>query len=577
MVTKMTSLFLHPALPLIIAAICSGVTNGYVQKFFRLIGPIVGLVFLFQMPVGSAVSLPFINDYLLYPIMVDKLGFLFAAAIIGITFFANIYALNDDSKIESASSMFYSAASVCIAICGDLVSFIFAWELMTVTALLLIWNKSRPSSIAPGFRYLMVHMFGGNLMLAGILFKIFTDGNILISSLSERQDIGFWLIVIAVSINAAVVPVHAWLVDAYPNSSLSGIVYLNSFTTKIAVFAMIRFFAGVDFFIWAGVFMAIYGACFAIIENNFRKLLSYHIISQVGFMVAAVGIGNHMAINGAAIHTVNNILYKSLLFMCAGAIIYSTGKTKISQLGGLYKRLPIIAVCFAIAAFSIAGVPLFAGFISKPMIGEAAIEAGMPLIATLLNIAGIGTVLSIPCKMGYFMFFAKPDNEFECKPIPKNMIAAIIALSIACILIGIFPDIVYNYLPFENTYHPYDIHIVLEYLQILPAAAIPFIVLRKKMAPHSAITLDTDWFYRKPLPAIISFISKIIINIQQFFGKLGYAIYSRSLNAFSYKSHSYYRLFERVPIGDIIVIIWLALLVIFISIIIPVFINLKPP
>ena len=128
-------------------------------------------------------------------------------------------------------------------------------------------------------------------------------------------------------------PLHAWLVDAYPEGTVTGSVFLSSFTTKVAVYCLIRIFAGTDFLIWFGVLMALYGACYAIMENDMRRLLSYHIVSQVGFMVAGVGLGTAMALNGATAHAFSHILYKSLLFMCAGAIIYATGIRKINQLG----------------------------------------------------------------------------------------------------------------------------------------------------------------------------------------------------------------------------------------------------
>ena len=249
----------------------------------------------------------------------------------------------------------------------------------------------------------------------GIFLKV-GSGDSLIANLSKApHDLAFWAILIGVAVNAAIPPVNAWLVDAYPEGTITGSVFLSSFTTKVAVYALIRIFAGTDFLMGFGCFMALYGAAYAIMENDMRRLLGYHIISQVGFMVAGVGVGTAMALNGAAAHAFSHILYKSLLFMCAGAIIYATGIRKINQLSGMAKKMPFVAVCFFVAAFSISGVPFFNGFISKTITIAAASAAGYDWVYTLLELASIGTFLSITLKMGYFIFLRDDDKNVEIK------------------------------------------------------------------------------------------------------------------------------------------------------------------
>ena len=294
--------------------------------------------------------------------------------------------------------------------------------------------------------------------------------------------------------------------------TITGSVFLSSFTTKVAVYALIRIFAGTDFLMAAGCFMALYGALYAIMENDMRRLLGYHIISQVGFMVAGVGVGTAMALNGAAAHAFSHILYKSLLFMCAGAIIYATGIRKINQLSGMAKRMPFVALCFFVAAFSISGVPLFNGFISKTITIAAAAEAGYDWVYTLLELASVGTFLSITLKMGYFIFLRNEEKDIVMKhKLPKNMYVAMGLGACLCFLYGVYPDLLYRFLPFGTvTYEPFTAAHLLSYVEILVVTMVPFMMFLPRMEPHTALSLDTDWFYRKPFAAIVNFVSGLM-------------------------------------------------------------------
>ena len=141
-------------------------------------------------------------------------------------------------------------------------------------------------------------------------------------------------------LNAAVPPLHAWLPDAYGEATFNGSVFMCAFTTKTAVYALCRGFAGMEILVPLGVIMALYGVVYAVLENDCRRLLAYHIISQVGYMVAGVGLGTAMAINGACAHAFAHILYKGLLFMGCGAVLHMTGESKFTELGGLWKKMP---------------------------------------------------------------------------------------------------------------------------------------------------------------------------------------------------------------------------------------------
>ena len=170
------------------------------------------------------------------------------------------------------------------------------------------------------------------------------------------------MILIGILINAAAPPVSAWLADAYPESSPTGSVFLSAFTTKTAVLALILLFPGEPVLIGVGLFMVFYGIIYALLENDARRILAYSIVNQVGFMVCAVGIGTEVALNGAAAHAFAHIIYKALLFMSAGVVIYRTGYSKCTDLGGLFRTMPLTTVCGIIGALAISSFPLTSGF-----------------------------------------------------------------------------------------------------------------------------------------------------------------------------------------------------------------------
>lgn len=503
----------HPGLILIIGGILAGILPGRLRQLTMVLAPSLALFSIFNLEVNTIWSLPFINNLDLILLKVDRLSWIFGLIFSIMALLGSIYALHNENRGEATASLMYAGSSLGVVFAGDWVTLIFFWELMAVASVFLIWYRGTAQSRAAGFRYILVHMFGGNLLLAGIFLKA-TAGQTEIMSLTGTGDWSFWLILFGVSINAAIPPLHAWLTDAYPEGTITGSVFLSSFTTKVAVYCLIRIFPGTQLLLWAGVIMALYGVVFAILENDVRRLLSYHIVSQVGFMVAGVGMGTELALNGATAHAYSHILYKSLLFMGAGAVIYATGHRKLTELGGLWRKMPWVTLFFAIAAFSISGVPLFNGFISKSMTISAA-GAGWPSVDILLNLASIGTFLSIALKLLYFMFFG-PDKGLEPIKIPTNMYVAMAGGAFLCTLYGLMPNLLYQYLPYPVDYVPYTADHVVSTVQLLAATLIVFWVLLPKMATKNTISVDTDWFYRRPMKALIYGLVNIVCYIREF-------------------------------------------------------------
>lgn len=524
---------LHPGLILIAVGVIAMLVPKMLRKFVLAVGPFFALFATLSMPVGADLSIEFLGTgYHLGYMFVDKLSYVFCMIFALMACIGGIYSCHNENRMEALCSMSYAGCALGVTLAKDWLTLIFFWEALAVTSLFLIWCRNTPQSRRAGLRYLLVHMLGGNLLLLGIFLKV-GSGDSLIANLSRApHDLAFWAILIGVAVNAAIPPVNAWLVDAYPEGTITGSVFLSSFTTKVAVYALIRIFAGTDFLMGFGCFMALYGAAYAIMENDMRRLLGYHIISQVGFMVAGVGVGTAMALNGAAAHAFSHILYKSLLFMCAGAIIYATGIRKINQLSGMAKKMPFVAVCFFVAAFSISGVPFFNGFISKTITIAAASAAGYDWVYTLLELASIGTFLSITLKMGYFIFLRDADKNVEIKnPLPKNMYIGMGFGAALCFLYGVYPDLLYRYLPFGYPdYQPFTAAHMLSYVEILVVTMVPFMMFLPRMEPHTALSLDTDWFYRKPIDFVIVRVSMLLCAISGGLGSAWGVLYEKFMD-----------------------------------------------
>ena len=288
---------------------------------------------------------------------------------------------------------------------------------------------------------------------------------------------------------------------------------MTAFTTKSAVYALIRSFAGTELLVWLGAAMAVYGVVYAVLENDARRLLAYHIISQVGYMVCGVGIGTALAINGATAHAFAHILYKALLFMGAGAVLQVTGRRKLSEMGGLYKTMPITLGLYMIGAFAISAVPLFSGFVSKSMVVSAAGESHMAAIFLILTLASAGTFLHTGLKLPYYMFFAK-DSGLRAHEPPRNMLVAMGLAAIACAVIGMFPRLLYQYLPNPVEYHPYTLAHVTNTLGMLGFTALGFFLLLKQLDPERKISLDTDWFYRRGSAGFLSLVNKPLVRLE---------------------------------------------------------------
>jgi multicomponent Na+:H+ antiporter subunit D len=452
-----------------------------------------------------------VMNYTLVLLKANKLNKVFGIIFAFIFTAGGIFSYHIKETGQRCAALLYAGGALGVTFAGDFFTLFMFWELMAISSTYLIWARRTEESRKAGTRYIIYHALGGGILLAGILFHVSrVGGNLNLSLIADNGSLGGWLILIGVIINAAVPPLHAWLSDAYPKATITGAVFLSAFTTKTAVYVLARLFFGWKILLILGVIMTLYGVVYAVLANDIRGILAYHIISQVGYMVTGIGIGTVMSMNGTVSHAFSHILYKALLFMGTGAVIYSTGKSKLTQLGGLGKHLKWVALLYMVAAFSISGFPFFNGFISKSMIVAAAGEAHLPTVMLLLNLAAVGTFLSVGLKLPYFTFFSKDKPvEIEVKPIPSNMYVGMGLVAVMCVFYGLAPQFLYNLLPRSVEWHPYTMHHLVEVVQILIFTFIAFWIFRKKMLkPKDLIAIDVDWFYRKPK----SIIRKIFVD-----------------------------------------------------------------
>src|SRR5947199_4864206 len=497
----MTPEWIHPGLVLIAGAWLLPLLKGGTKRIVMVLLPAAALADCLVIEPGTHGVLHLLGQDLVFG-RADRLSLVFSYVFALVALIGMVYSLHVNDVAQHMAALTYAGAALGAVFAGDFLSLFLFWELMALSAALLVLLRRRPAASAAGFRYVLVHVFAGLCLFAGIVLHFTQTGSLTFENMSRYAgSASFNLILLAFLINAAVPPLGAWLPDAYPEAGATGAVFLTAFTTKSAVYALIRGFAGTEILVWWGAVMAVYGVVYAVLEHDARRLLAYHIISQVGYMVCGVGLGTELALNGATAHAFAHILYKALLFMGAGAVLQVTGLRKLSDMGGLYKTMPVTLALYMVGAFAISAVPLFSGFVSKSMVVGAAGEDHRAVIFLMLTLASSGTFLHTGLKLPYYMFFGK-DRGISGKEPPGNILVAMGLAAAACILIGIFPGLLYSHLPYPVDFVPYTARHVLATLGMLAFTAWGFFLLLKHLDPVPTISLDTDWFYRRGASAL---------------------------------------------------------------------------
>ena len=446
--------------------------------------------------------------YNLMLLRIDGLSRVFSIVFLLMTFCGLIFSINQRNKKEISWALIYAGSGVSAVLAGDLLSFFVFCEVMAIASTFLILGTRTELSRSAGFRYALVHFFAGILILVGIAGVINETGNITFDQL-EFENVYAKFIFVGFLINAGCYPFSSWIPDSYPEASYSGSVFLSAFTTKTAVYSILRGFPGTELLIYLGLIMIFYGIIYALLENDMRRILSYSIVNQVGFMLVGAGIGTEMAINGASSHAFAHILYKALLLMSAGSVLYMTGRRNCTDLGGLFQSMPITMICGVIGAFAISAFPFTSGFVTKSMVSYAAADEHLFYVWLGLVAASAGVFLHAGIKFPWFVFFQK-DSGLRPPDPPGNMRLAMYILSALCILLGVFPNAIYSILPYEVDYEPYTVAHVLFQLQLLLFAGFAFFVMLPLLKRTQTISLDSDWIARQALRKIFLIVERAV-------------------------------------------------------------------
>ncbi len=494
--------------------------RGPVRALVLLAVPVIAAFQVYTLPLGNLVQAEFFG-FTLELMRVDKLSRIFALIFCIAAFLGNLYAWHVKDIVQQVAALLYSGAAIGAVLAGDLITLFFYWEGTAISSVFLIWARRTQGAYHTGMRYLIIQIGSGVILLAGVVLNYVDTGSIAF----ERMELGTpatWLIFLAFGMKCAFPLLHNWLQDAYPAATVTGTVILSAFTTKLAVYSLARGFAGTEILIYIGAIMTLFPIFYAVIENDLRRVLAYSLNNQLGFMVVGVGIGTELALNGTAAHAFAHILYKALLFMSVGAVLFRTGTAKGSELGGLYKTMPLTMIFCVVGAASISAFPLFSGFVTKSLILSASAKESYYIVWGILLFASAGVFHHSGIKIPYFAFFAH-DSGLRPKEAPWNMLWAMGLTSFLCIAVGVYPAPLYALLPYEVSYESYTTTHVITQLQLLFFSALAFTVLmRTGIYPPElkSVNLDFDWTYRRMFPKLLEALSKPVAALFDAIGNL---------------------------------------------------------
>jgi len=543
---------------LIAALILSLLPVGKLRGIISLAVPIIAALMIWELPhgIGGEVEL---FGLPLEMMRVDKLSVIFGLVFCLATFLGNLYAWHVKDTIQQVAALAYAGSAIGAVFAGDLVTLFLYWEGTAIASVFLIWARRTEGAFHTGLRYLIIQIGSGVILLAGVVLLYRETSSIAFEKMT-LGSLATWLIFISFGMKCAFPFLHNWLQDSYPAATVTGTVILSAFTTKLAVYALARGFPGTEILIYIGAVMTVFPVFFAEIENDLRRVLAYSLNNQLGFMVVGVGIGTELSLNGTASHAFAHILYKALLFMSVGAVLFRTGTSKASELGGLYRTMPLTTIFCLVGAASISAFPLFSGFVTKSLILDASAENHYTIVWAMLVFASAGVLSHSGIKIPFFTFFAH-DSGKRPKEAPSHMLWAMGITAFLCIFVGVFPGPLYALLPYDVDYHAYSNYHVVWQLQLLLFALLAFVFLmRTGIHPPEvrAVNLDTDIVYRRLIPSIIRRLAAVIDTVWSgiiFFAKTKI---NRIVDSF-YNSHGPEGRMARVwPTGSMV--LWIVIL-----------------
>lgn len=495
---------LPPGAVLILGAVLAAVVRGPARALVLLGLPVASffhLWFLHGQP-ESALPVWRFLDYTLSPTRLDGFAMVFAAAYHLAAFLAALFSAHVRDSVQHVASLMYAGAAIAAVAAGDLISLFVFWELTALTSVFLIWATRTERAYRTGMRYLIIQVGSGVLLLSGVLFHVHETGSVAFGHVG-LESAGGLLIFLAFGIKAAFPLLHSWLQDAYPEATPTGTVWLSAFTTKLAIYALARGYAGEEALLWIGGIMIVAPLVYAVLEDDLRRVLVHGLNNQLGLLVVGVGLGGELALNGVAAQAAAHIVYKSVLFMCMGAVLFRVGTVRASELGGLARSMPwTTAACIVAGA---AGFPLTMAFLGKSLIVSAAAEHHHLWTWLVLVFASAGIFYVACLRVTVSTFFGR-DSGLRCDEAPWNMRVAMGLGAAVCLVVGVLPGWFYSMMPYPMEYHAFTVPHVVTQIQLMAWAGLGFaIVYVTGFAPKAkpGTLLDVEVVYRKILPAVV--------------------------------------------------------------------------
>ncbi|MFZ1727561.1 MAG: Na(+)/H(+) antiporter subunit D [Albidovulum sp.] len=532
--------------------------RGNLRAIWLLALPIIAGWQIWSLAPGVAGQVQFFG-FTLDLMRVDKLSRVFGLIFCLAAFIGNLYAWHVRDTVQQIAALTYAGSAIGAVFAGDLLTLFFYWEGTALASVFLVWARRTEGAYYTGMRYLTIQIGSGVALLVGAVLFYRETGTIGFDRMTLDSP-GTWLIFLSFGVKSAFPLLHNWVQDTYPAATITGTVILQSFTTKLAIYALARGFAGTEILIYIGAVMTLFPIFFAEIENDLRRVLAYSTNNQLGFMVVGIGVGTDMALNGAVSHAVAHVLFKGLLFMAVGAAMYRTGTAKASELGGLYRTMPLTTILCLVGAASISAFPLFSGFVTKSLIIDQTAAQHYPLIWAVLVFASAGVLSHSGIKIPFFTFFAH-DSGKRPKEAPIHMLLAMSLAAFLSIFIGVYPDPLYALLPYQVDFIPYTASHVIGQLQLLFFALLAFgVLMRNGIHPPEirGIDLDFDWTYRRLLPRVIAVIAVRVSRLWARWTSLGMRTITRMVSGLYHSTGPEGRFSQTWPTGAMV--LWIAIL-----------------
>ena len=376
-----------------------------------------------------------------------------------------IHELKDESKINWYYTLYLllMASMLGIALTNDLFNLFVFVEICAISACAIISIKDNKECIEAAFKYLILSAIGSGCILLSIAMIYMVTGHLNFGYLAQELPLAMSvypknilaslaLLMVGLSVKAALFPLHVWLPDAHSSAPSPSSAILSGLVIKIYAVAMIKILYKVfphellgtapvmSLLLVMATFAIIIGSMFAIVQEDMKKMLAYSSIAQIGYVFLGIGLMTESGVLGGILHILNHAMMKSMLFLAAGAFIYATGVRKINDLKGVGLTMPIPTIAFTIGALAMVGIPITNGFVSKWYLVLGALDVNKPHFAALILLSSLlNGIYYLPIIIN--AFFGIPEGAVtEPKRLPMQMTIPLVLLGLGCILLGVFPS-----------------------------------------------------------------------------------------------------------------------------------------